>query len=178
MATTTTTTSATCGLTSRALLDPKAASSQLRPHSVRLPTLPPPRQTASWSHRKTASHMSRSVIAMATGETPAEVSSELPEVVKTIKDAISADSSDGQWDKLDDKYAVASLVLVGLVALWTTTGMISAIDRLPIVPGVLELVGIGYTAWFVYYNLVFEPDREALIEKIKGTYSDIIGSRS
>ncbi|URE07302.1 Thylakoid membrane phosphoprotein 14 kDa [Musa troglodytarum] len=163
------TTSATCGLTSRALLDPKAASSQLRPHSVRLPTLPPPRQTASWSPRKTASHMSRSVIAMATGETPAEVSSELPEVVKTIKDA---------WDKLDDKYAVASLVLVGLVALWTTTGMISAIDRLPIVPGVLELVGIGYTAWFVYYNLVFEPDREALIEKIKGTYSDIIGSSS
>ncbi|CAL9044842.1 protein CURVATURE THYLAKOID 1B, chloroplastic-like [Musa acuminata AAA Group] len=166
---TTTTTSATCGLTSRTLLDPKAASSQLRPHFVRLPTLPPPRPTASWSHPKTASHMSRSVIALATGETPAEVSSELPEVMKTIKDA---------WDKLDDKYAVASLVLVGLVALWTTTGMISAIDRLPIVPGVLELVGIGYTVWFVYYNLVFEPDREALIEKIKGTYSDIIGSRS
>ncbi|RZR92648.1 hypothetical protein BHM03_00020976 [Ensete ventricosum] len=131
MATTTTTTSATCGLTSRTLLDPKAASSQIRPHSVRLPTLPPPRQTASWSHRKTASHsnflaVSRSVISMATGETPAEVSSELPEVVKTIKEAVWITSP--CWDKLDDKYAVASLVLVGLVALWTTTGMISVIN--------------------------------------------------
>ncbi|MFS7889537.1 putative cyanobacterial aminoacyl-tRNA synthetase, CAAD domain, protein CURVATURE THYLAKOID 1 [Helianthus anomalus] len=54
--------------------------------------------------------------------------------------------------------------------------MISAIDRLPLVPGVLELVGIGYTGWFAYKNLVFKPDREALFEKIKSTYKDITGS--
>ncbi|MFS7931988.1 putative cyanobacterial aminoacyl-tRNA synthetase, CAAD domain, protein CURVATURE THYLAKOID 1 [Helianthus anomalus] len=51
-----------------------------------------------------------------------------------------------------------------------------AIDRLPLIPGVLELVGIGYTGWFVYKNLIYKPDREALVETIKGTYKDIIGS--
>ncbi|WP_369075848.1 CAAD domain-containing protein, partial [Escherichia coli] len=41
---------------------------------------------------------------------------------------------------------------------------------------VLELVGIGYTGWFAYKNLVYKPDREALTLKIKATYKDIIGS--
>ncbi|WOL07115.1 protein CURVATURE THYLAKOID 1B, chloroplastic [Canna indica] len=158
-------TSATSGLTSRALLDPKAAASR-GPHSVRLPAPPQtmPRKTAPFSRM-----VSRSVIAMATGETPAEASTELPEIFTTVKEV---------WDKLDDKYAVATLAFAGIIALWSATGMILAIDRLPIIPGVLELVGIGYTGWFIYCNLVFKPDREALLEKVKSTYSSIIGSSS
>nr|GFB84825.1 protein curvature thylakoid 1B, chloroplastic [Tanacetum cinerariifolium] len=80
------------------------------------------------------------------------------------------------WDKVEDKYAVSGLAVSGAVLLWGSTGLISAIDRLPLIPGVLELVGIGYTGWFAYRNLVFQPDREALLEKIKCTYKDIIGS--
>lgn len=107
---------------------------------------------------------------MATGEAPAEVAVaelELPDVVKTIQET---------WDKVDDKYAVGSLGVAAVVALWGSAGMISAIERLPLVPGVLELVGIGYTGWFAYRNLIFKPDREALIQKIKGTYNDILGN--
>ncbi|KAF3789233.1 CURVATURE THYLAKOID 1B protein [Nymphaea thermarum] len=52
----------------------------------------------------------------------------------------------------------------------------AAIERLPVIPGVLELVGIGYTGWFIYRNLVFKPDREALFDKIKGSYDEITGS--
>ncbi|GMP43978.1 hypothetical protein CsSME_00013128 [Camellia sinensis var. sinensis] len=52
----------------------------------------------------------------------------------------------------------------------------AAIDRLPLIPGILELVGIGYTGWFAYQNLIFKPDREALIQKIKDIYNDILGS--
>ena len=66
--------------------------------------------------------------------------------------------------------------MAGVVALWGSTGLISAIDRLPLIPGVLELVGIGYSGWFAYKNLVFKPDREAFIQKIKETYEEITGS--
>ncbi|MQL36437.1 hypothetical protein EI006_26985, partial [Escherichia coli] len=66
--------------------------------------------------------------------------------------------------------------VAGVVALYGSTGLISAIDRLPLIPGVLELVGIGYSGWFAYKNLIFKPDREALVRKIKETYSEIIGS--
>ncbi|XP_078428719.1 protein CURVATURE THYLAKOID 1B, chloroplastic-like [Wolffia australiana] len=80
------------------------------------------------------------------------------------------------WDKIEDKYAVAILGVSGFIALWVSTGMISAIDRLPVIPGVLELVGIGYSGWFAYQNLIFKPDREALVEKLKGALGDITGS--
>ncbi|KAG6501849.1 hypothetical protein ZIOFF_041733 [Zingiber officinale] len=177
-------TSTPCGLFSRALFDPHATDSrgQLGPRSVCLPLFPiVPRKNASCYSKpallpdqlildlpllryvmylhlfddlpiraKPCRPASRSVIAMANEGTPAEASSELPEIVTTIKE---------EWNKLEDKYAVASLVFAGIIALWSATGIISAIDRLPIVPGVLELVGIGYTGWFIYSNLIFKPDR-------------------
>ncbi|KAJ6840171.1 protein CURVATURE THYLAKOID 1B, chloroplastic-like [Iris pallida] len=164
------------------LADGRAAAAA--PRIVGLPVLPlsPPivrinlSKTTSYCHK-----IARNVVAMSAGEAmvigdsmatageeePAEVVTETPEIVKTIQDA---------WDKIEDKYAVSSLAVAALVALWVSTGVISAIDRLPLVPGVLELVGIGYTGWFAYRNLVFKPDREALIAKLKSTYGEIIGS--
>ncbi|KAL5197933.1 hypothetical protein ABZP36_001445 [Zizania latifolia] len=96
-------------------------------------------------------------------------STEVPEIVKAAQDA---------WAKVEDKYAVTAIGVASLVALWTAVGAIKAIDKLPILPGVLELVGIGYTGWFTYRNLVFQPDREALVSKIKSTYNEITGSSS
>ncbi|XP_052208473.1 protein CURVATURE THYLAKOID 1B, chloroplastic [Diospyros lotus] len=136
------------------------------------PTLPPPPVHSQTRAPKTTAYycrkIARNVAAMATGEAPAEVAgTELPDIVKTAQEA---------WDKVEDKYAVSSLAAAGVLALWGSTGMLLAIDRLPLVPGLLELVGIGYTGWFVYQNLIFKPEREALIQKIKDTYKDIIGS--
>ncbi|XP_020085525.1 protein CURVATURE THYLAKOID 1B, chloroplastic-like [Ananas comosus] len=169
------TATATSGLASPALADRKAPlHHQQAPHSVGLPMLPPPPHVTLPGRPQKASYcrrVARNDMAMATEESTAEVVTELPEigfeVVKSIQDA---------WDKLEDKYAVASLAVASVIALWGTSGMITAIDKLPVVPGVLELVGIGYTGWFAYRNLVFKPDREALFGKIKSIYSDIIGS--
>lgn len=30
-----------------------------------------------------------------------------------------------QWDKVDDKYAVSTLIVAGVIALWSSTGLIS-----------------------------------------------------
>ncbi|MED6150669.1 Protein CURVATURE THYLAKOID 1B, chloroplastic [Stylosanthes scabra] len=158
---------------SSALLDAKAPSAA-SPQCVSLPTLPPrPSSKATAFCRKLA----RNVMAMATtGEAPPSAAAtdvasvemtELPEFVKTLQEA---------WEKVEDKYAVSSIAVFGGVALWGSTGVISAIDRLPLVPGLLEVVGIGYTGWFAYKNLVFKPDRDAFIRKVKDTYKEIIGS--
>ncbi|XP_038995794.1 protein CURVATURE THYLAKOID 1B, chloroplastic-like isoform X2 [Hibiscus syriacus] len=116
--------------------------------------------------------MARNVVAMATGtETPTELvtttTTETTEITKIVQEA---------WDKVEDKYAVSTLAFVVIVALWGSTGIVSAIDRLPLIPVILELVGIGYTAWFAYKNLIFKPDREALFQKISDTYKEITGS--
>ncbi|TKY64161.1 CURVATURE THYLAKOID 1B [Spatholobus suberectus] len=155
---------------SSTLVDGKAPrqSPAASPQCVSLPPPPLTSQNRAWKTTAYGRKIARNVMAMATGEAPAEVApTEVPEFVKTLQEA---------WDKVDDKYAVSSLAVVGVVALWGSVGLISAIDRLPLIPGVLEIVGIGYTGWFVYKNIVFKPDREALICKIKETYKEIIGS--
>ncbi|OVA19913.1 Cyanobacterial aminoacyl-tRNA synthetase [Macleaya cordata] len=152
---------------------PRHPATAASPQCVSLPTLPPPpvpsqnRSQNSWKTTTYCRKLARNVVAMATGDAPAEVAvTEMPEIVKTIQAA---------WDNVEDKYAVTTLAVAGVVALWGSTGLISAIDRLPLVPGVLEIVGIGYSGWFAYKNLIFEPDREALFKKIKETYKDVIG---
>ncbi|KAK2406721.1 protein CURVATURE THYLAKOID 1B, chloroplastic [Trifolium repens] len=139
------------------------------PQCVSLSTLPSLPLLSQNHALKTNSHyrkISRDVMVMATGDAPAET--DVPEFVKSLQDA---------WDKVDDKYAVGSLVVASVIALWGSTGLISAIDRLPLIPGVLELVGIGYTGWFAYKNLVFKPEREELVQKVKDTVTEIIGSK-
>lgn len=44
------------------------------------------------------------------------------------------------------------------------------VDSLPLVPQLLELVGISFSAWFVYRYLIYKQDREELkrvIEELK-----------
>ncbi|XP_004514915.1 protein CURVATURE THYLAKOID 1B, chloroplastic-like [Cicer arietinum] len=147
-------------------------SSSSSPQCVSLPSLPSLHLLSHNHALKTTSHyrkIGRNVVVMATGEAPAEVSSsdEVPEFVKTLQET---------WDKVDDKYAVSSLVVASVIALWGSTGLISAIDRLPLIPGVLELVGIGYTGWFAYKNLVFKPEREELLQNVQKAITEIIGS--
>ncbi|KAI5422174.1 protein CURVATURE THYLAKOID 1B, chloroplastic [Lathyrus oleraceus] len=151
------------------LFDCKASS----PQCMRLTTLPSSLPLLSQNHAvKTNSHyrkIGRDVMVMATGDAQAEVdSTELPEFVKSIQET---------WDKVDDKYAVSTLIVASVIALWSSTGLISAIDKLPLIPGVLELIGIGYSGWFAYKNLVFKPEREELVQKVKETVNEIIGSK-
>ncbi|XP_078155463.1 photosystem I P subunit [Carex rostrata] len=165
-----TTTSATSGLISPVVADTKTALRAHATNSVGLPALPHSSNVASIGQLPNASYcrrMARNVIAMATGDATAELTAtELPEIVKKVQEA---------WDKIDDKYAATSLGVAAFIALWSTTGMISAIDRLPVVPGVMEIVGIGYTGWFAYKNLIFKPDRQAFVAKLKGLYNEILG---
>ncbi|KAF8727948.1 hypothetical protein HU200_018519 [Digitaria exilis] len=97
--------------------------------------------------------LARNVVAMATGEPAAAApaaNEEFTEFVNALKQ---------EWDRIEDKYAVTTLAVAATLGMWSAGGVVSAIDRLPIVPGLMEAVGIGYSGWFAYRNLLFKPDR-------------------
>lgn len=79
------------------------------------------------------------------------------------------------WDKSEDRIALVGLGFASIVALWASTNLVTAIDKVPIIPNVLELVGILFSTWFVYRYLLLKPDREELFQIIKKYVSDIIG---
>ncbi|KAL4388253.1 hypothetical protein GQ457_09G006670 [Hibiscus cannabinus] len=80
------------------------------------------------------------------------------------------------WDNSDeDKVGLVGLGFAAIVALWTSTNVISAVDKLPIIPVVFEIIGILFSTWFVYRYLLFKPDREELYQIINKTISQIFG---
>ncbi|WJX73729.1 hypothetical protein P8452_57479 [Trifolium repens] len=137
---------------SSTLIDGKLPSRQsASPQCVSLPSLPPPpvqsHTRSPWKTTSFCRKIARNVMSMASSTTTDQettaaspeqlsVSDDSPEFLKTVQQA---------WEKVEDKYAVSTLAVAGTVALWGTAGVISAIDRLPLIPGVLEVVGIGYT---------------------------------
>ncbi|KAH7547267.1 hypothetical protein FEM48_Zijuj01G0291700 [Ziziphus jujuba var. spinosa] len=81
------------------------------------------------------------VAVKATGES-SESSSSLS-IVKSVQSA---------WDKSEDRLAFVGLGFAAVVALWASTNLITAIDRLPVIPGLLELVGILFSWGRAYPN--------------------------
>ncbi|KAH8514368.1 hypothetical protein H0E87_007268 [Populus deltoides] len=76
-----------------------------------------------------------SVVVRATGES-SESSPPLG-IVKSVKNI---------WDDSEDRLALVGLGFAALVAIWTSAKLIPAIDKLPVVPSVLELIGILFSS--------------------------------
>lgn len=64
-----------------------------------------------------------------------------------------------KWDQTDEKPAVVAIGVGTFVTIWALSGLVDRIDKLPVIGGLLELVGLLVTGWFIYRYLVFGPDR-------------------
>ncbi|KAJ8755847.1 hypothetical protein K2173_024392 [Erythroxylum novogranatense] len=103
-------------------------------------------------------------IVKATGES-SESSTSLT-IVKSIQNL---------WDSSEDRLALIGLGFAAIVAIWASANLVTAIDKLPVIPNVLELVGILFSSWFIYRYLVFKPDREELFQFINKSVLDVLG---
>uniref|UniRef100_A0A7N0VK58 Cyanobacterial aminoacyl-tRNA synthetase CAAD domain-containing protein n=2 Tax=Kalanchoe fedtschenkoi TaxID=63787 RepID=A0A7N0VK58_KALFE len=107
-----------------------------------------------------------SVVAKAAGES--SDSSTSLSVIKSVKSV---------WDAPEDRFGVIGLGLAAIIALWASTNLITAIDKLPILPSTLEFIGILFSSWFVYRYLLFKPNRVELVQIINKAISDILGQK-
>ena len=108
-----------------------------------------------------------------------EVSGGFVEV--TMEDApVSSPEADGGVDdllgKLDIQVTPTTVILGGgaLIALLILSKIISAIDSVPLLPNVLEIVGTGYSVWFITRYLLFKESRDELFAKFEDLKNNII----
>ncbi|KAL6783772.1 CGL129 [Auxenochlorella protothecoides x Auxenochlorella symbiontica] len=80
-----------------------------------------------------------------------------------------------KWDKVDNKTSVVVYGVGALVLLWLSSTIVGALNSVPLVPRLLELVGLGYTGWFTYRYLLFKSSREELLDDIESLKSKIAG---
>ncbi|KAI4330488.1 hypothetical protein MLD38_028774 [Melastoma candidum] len=86
------------------------------------------------------------------------------EILQNIKDIESGD--------------VIPIALYGsgaLIALWLASAVVRAIDSIPLVPKLMELVGLAYSVWFGYRYLLYKSDREELFAKIEELKQEVLG---
>ncbi|XP_002284537.2 protein CURVATURE THYLAKOID 1C, chloroplastic [Vitis vinifera] len=107
---------------------------------------------------------SLSVVAKATGES--SESSTTLSIVKSVQNV---------WGDPEDRFALFGLGFAAIVAVWASANLITAIDNLPLIPGVFEFIGILYSWWFIYRYLLFKPNREELFEIINKSVSEVLG---
>lgn len=80
-----------------------------------------------------------------------------------------------KWDAIENK---SSLLLYGggaVLAVWISLVVVRALDSVPLLPGLLELVGLSYSGWFVYRYLLFQENRKELADNLDDLKKRITG---
>ncbi|KAK1313261.1 Uncharacterized protein QJS10_CPA06g02202 [Acorus calamus] len=80
------------------------------------------------------------------------------------------------WDAVENKSTVLIYGGGAIVAVWLSSIVVGAINSVPLLPKVLELVGLGYTGWFVYRYLLFKSSRKELASDIEDLKKKIAGT--
>jgi CAAD domains of cyanobacterial aminoacyl-tRNA synthetase len=65
-----------------------------------------------------------------------------------------------------------------IVGVKLTLAILSAINEIPLLAPTFELVGIGYTSWFVYRYLLQASTRKELTDEIDSFKSEILGNKN
>ena len=67
------------------------------------------------------------------------------------------------------------LIFAGIIAVKVTLAIISAINDIPLLAPTFELVGLGYTGWFVYRYLLTKSTRQELVQEFEALKTQVVG---
>ncbi|KAK1420227.1 hypothetical protein QVD17_21653 [Tagetes erecta] len=103
--------------------------------------------------------------------------------IKVSEDASSAPDANElfndlkeKWDAVENKSTVIIYGGGAVVAVWLSSILIGAVNSVPLLPKVMELVGLGYSGWFVYRYLLFKSSRKELATDIESIKKKIAGT--
>jgi CAAD domains of cyanobacterial aminoacyl-tRNA synthetase len=114
--------------------------------------------------------------------TPAKPSAEQPwqEYVTPVIDTLSKlpDNVGKIFSDYQQPILTLGLIFGGIVSVKITLAILDAINSVPLLSPVFELVGIGYTGWFVYRYLWKESTRQELVKELDSFKGQVMGRNS
>lgn len=81
-----------------------------------------------------------------------------------------------KWDRVENKTQVAIYGFGAILVLWLSSTLVGSINRVPLLPRIFELVGLGYSSWFTYRYLLFKSNRQELIADVEDLKRKITGN--
>jgi hypothetical protein len=73
---------------------------------------------------------------------------------------------------------VIGLFVLGIVTVKVTLAVLDAVNDIPLLAPLLELVGIGYTAWFVWRYLLKSETRRELLAEFEAIKTQVFGDKA
>ena len=71
-----------------------------------------------------------------------------------------------------------AVILSGVITVKVTLAVLDALNDIPLLAPVFELVGIGYTTWFVYRYLLKVETRKELSQEFQALKGQVVGKNS
>lgn len=69
------------------------------------------------------------------------------------------------------------LIFAAIIAVKVVLAVLDALNDIPLLAPTFELVGIGYSTWFVYRYLLKASTREELADEIQSIKGDFVGKQ-
>lgn len=70
---------------------------------------------------------------------------------------------------------VVGLVLGAIIAVKLTLAILDSVNDIPLLAPLLELIGLGYTSWFVYRYLLKASNRKELSDSFTSVKEQVVG---
>ncbi len=81
------------------------------------------------------------------------------------------------FNKYRSQITIAGIGFGSFIGVKLTLALLSALNEIPLVQPTLELVGLSYTAWFVYRFILRADNRQELTEKYDGLKGQVLGKK-
>jgi len=141
---------------------------------LELPSVSPSHQHPS-SHRRRSTTGARSIVAPRNVVVKADAKEAAEEVMADLTSGAEdlADKLTKYWEDSDEKPTLVAVGFGGLLALYFVSNLVNAVDRLPLISNVFELVGIIFSGWTAYRYFLVEGEKEKLTSDVKGFLSKV-----
>ncbi|KAG6663616.1 protein CURVATURE THYLAKOID 1A, chloroplastic-like [Carya illinoinensis] len=151
-----------------AVLVPRLHTTKPTVRCSALPYLPPrSSSTAFTASTKHFSEPRRSSLLQVRASSSEDTSLDTGELFTGLKE---------KWDAVENKSTVLLYGGGAIVAVWLSAVVVGAVNSVPLLPKIMELVGLGYTGWFVYRYLLFKSSRKELATDIEELKKKIAGT--
>jgi hypothetical protein len=123
----------------------------------------------------TTTEVMESVEGVQATSTPAEGGFDFSERYGEVIGKVNETLDKVDWSQMGKIGKASGIILAVIVAQILIKGVLDTINLLPIIPGLLELLGLVVVGQWSWENLTTGEKRNAVIEKIQGLRKDYLG---
>ncbi|WP_354635067.1 CAAD domain-containing protein [Planktothricoides raciborskii] len=100
-------------------------------------------------------------------------------IKNTVVDILSElpDYVGGFFNQYQKPIVTVTLLIAVLVTIKVTFAVVDAVNEIPLLAPIFELVGMGYSIWFVYRYMLRASTRQELWQDINGIKSQYLGAK-